>query len=176
MHACWYQQDLIRSPRLKQEEIEMNQQDDASTSSQIVDPYFTDQHGDDLNDDDEQDVQDPLERKRTAHSIAEQKRRDAIKKGFEDLQTLLPTLRNSSNAGQKHSKAIILQRAVEYLQYLTEDRRKLHEQLDQFRKEVMALEIMKTNYEQIARVHNQPQQESGITDEEQFDAVKLGLG
>lgn len=44
-----------------------------------VESYYANQAIAELDDDDEQDIQDPLERKRTAHSIAEQKRRDAIK-------------------------------------------------------------------------------------------------
>ena len=55
------------------------------------------------------------ERRREAHTQAEQKRRDAIKKGYEYLQDLVPTISSeegpqSSNAA-KASKAVVLQKA-----------------------------------------------------------------
>ena len=50
---------------------------------------------------------------------AEQKRRDAIKKGYEYLQELVPTISSeieSSNA--KASKAVVLQKAIDYIQHV----------------------------------------------------------
>ena len=59
------------------------------------------------------------ERRREAHTQAEQKRRDAIKKGYEYLQDLVPNINDdgspaSSNA--KASKAVVLQKAIEHIQ------------------------------------------------------------
>jgi MAX-like protein X len=41
------------------------------------------------------------ERRREAHTQAEQKRRDAIKKGYDHLQELVPTCQQSDASGYK---------------------------------------------------------------------------
>lgn len=46
------------------------------------------------------------ERRREAHTQAEQKRRDAIKKGYDSLQELVP-MKQQSEAGYKLSKATV---------------------------------------------------------------------
>ena len=67
-----------------------------------------------LSDDDDSDARSTTsykERRREAHTYAEQKRRDAIKKGYEDLQKIVPTCQQSDALGaSKLSKATILQR------------------------------------------------------------------
>lgn len=51
------------------------------------------------------------DRRREAHTQAEQKRRDAIKKGYDDLASLVPKCQSADPVGgQKLSKAAILQR------------------------------------------------------------------
>lgn len=44
------------------------------------------------------------ERRREAHTQAEQKRRDAIKKGYDTLQELVPTCQQTDVSGTKNSK------------------------------------------------------------------------
>lgn len=57
------------------------------------------------------------ERRREAHTQAEQKRRDAIKKGYDSLQELVPMCQqNDSLSGYKLSKATILQKSIDYIQ------------------------------------------------------------
>ena len=59
------------------------------------------------------------ERRREAHTQAEQKRRDAIKKGYEYLQDLIPGINEdgaSSASNAKASKAVVLQKAIEHIQ------------------------------------------------------------
>eukprot|EP00092_Neocalanus_flemingeri_P088152 GFUD01111350.1.p1 GENE.GFUD01111350.1~~GFUD01111350.1.p1 ORF type:complete len:106 (-),score=24.47 GFUD01111350.1:76-393(-) len=46
------------------------------------------------------------ERRREAHTAAEQKRRDAIKKGYDALQTLVPTCQQTDASGHKSSLAV----------------------------------------------------------------------
>ena len=58
------------------------------------------------------------ERRREAHTQAEQRRRDAIKKGYDTLQELVPTCQQTDNSGYKLSKAIVLQRSIDYIQVL----------------------------------------------------------
>lgn len=47
------------------------------------------------------------ERRREAHTQAEQKRRDAIKKGYDTLQDLVPTCQQNETSGYKLSKATV---------------------------------------------------------------------
>ncbi|KAL7977010.1 hypothetical protein Chor_008959 [Crotalus horridus] len=56
------------------------------------------------------------DRRRRAHTQAEQKRRDAIKKGYDDLQAIVPTCQQQdfSIGSQKLSKAIVLQKSENY--------------------------------------------------------------
>lgn len=94
------------------------------------------------------------ERRREAHSQAEQKRRDAIKKGYEELTLLVPTCQVTDNVNaSKFSKATILQKAYEYIQWLLLQNKKQQEEIDNLRKELEALKIMKENYEKIVIVH-----------------------
>ena len=59
------------------------------------------------------------ERRREAHTQAEQKRRDAIKKGYEYLQDLVPSINEDgspSTSNAKASKAVVLQKAIDHIQ------------------------------------------------------------
>ncbi|XP_068750652.1 max-like protein X [Montipora capricornis] len=126
--------------------------------------------------DEDNDVFVAKEQRRFAHSAAEQKRRDAIRKGYDDLQHIVPTCHqpNSSTSMQKLSKAIILQKSIEYIMFLHQQKKKQEEELEALRKEVMALKIMKTNYEQIAKAHqNQPVQgKKQVPDQAKFSVFR----
>ena len=111
------------------------------------------------------------ERRREAHTQAEQKRRDAIKKGYDYLLELVPTgvegegaegnhdLPNSpgedlpGNSNGKISKAAVLQRSIDYIHHVQQQKRKQEEELSQLRKELIALQIMHANYEQLVKAH-----------------------
>ena len=60
------------------------------------------------------------ERRREAHTQAEQKRRDAIKKGYDSLQDLVPTCQQTDSSGYKLSKATVLLKSIEYIQVHTD--------------------------------------------------------
>lgn len=113
------------------------------------------------------------DRRREAHTFAEQKRRDAIKRGYDELQSMVPLCQQPESFGNtKLSKATVLQRSIEYIQFLIQQKKKQDEELDALRKEVMALKIMKTNYEHLVRTHqNMPAQ----GDHQLPDTVKLSL-
>uniref|UniRef100_W5N3X4 Max-like protein X n=2 Tax=Lepisosteus oculatus TaxID=7918 RepID=W5N3X4_LEPOC len=115
------------------------------------------------------------DRRRQAHTQAEQKRRDAIKKGYDDLQSIVPTCQQQSDfpiGSQKMSKATVLQKTIDYIQFLHKEKKKQEEEVTTLRKEVMALKIMKSNYEQIVKAHqNNPQQ----GDEQVSDQVKFSI-
>lgn len=49
------------------------------------------------------------ERRREAHTQAEQKRRDAIKRGYDSLQDLVPTCQQNETSGYKLSKATVIE-------------------------------------------------------------------
>uniref|UniRef100_A0A3B3E309 Max-like protein X n=1 Tax=Oryzias melastigma TaxID=30732 RepID=A0A3B3E309_ORYME len=114
------------------------------------------------------------DRRRQAHTQAEQKRRDAIKKGYDDLQSIVPTCQQQSEfavGAQKISKATILQKTIDYIHFLHKEKKKQEEEVSVLRKEVMALKIMKTNYEHIVKAHqSNPQQgEDQVSDQVKFD-------
>lgn len=113
------------------------------------------------------------ERRREAHTQAEQKRRDAIKKGYDSLQDLVPTCQHTDTSGYKLSKATVLQKSIDYIQFLLQQKKKHEEERNALRKEVVALRIMQTNYEQIVKAHQtEPgQAETRVTDENKFRVV-----
>nr|XP_022900498.1 max-like protein X [Onthophagus taurus] len=114
------------------------------------------------------------ERRREAHTQAEQKRRDAIKKGYDTLQDLVPTCQQTDLSGYKLSKATVLQKSIDYIQYLQQQKRKQEEERNSLRKEVMALRIMQQNYEQIVKAQqSQPNQaDVRVSDEIKFSVFQ----
>ncbi|XP_015913515.1 max-like protein X [Parasteatoda tepidariorum] len=132
-------------------------------------------HNTDDEDSDQKSTLSYKERRREAHTQAEQKRRDAIKRGYEDLQSLVPTCQQQDSiSSYKLSKATILQRSIDYIQFLIQQKKKQDEELVALRKEVRALEIMKTNYEAIVKVHqSQPSSNSNkVSDEMKFQVFQ----
>lgn len=129
-------------------------------------------------DDEEEDNERPQshkDRRRNAHTIAEKKRRDAIKKGYQDLQNLVPTCSQNENLGvQKISKALVLQRTLAYIEYLHKQSQRQSDDLDKLKKEKMALTIMKANYEHIVKQHqNNPSlMQNKISEGVKFDVYK----
>lgn len=115
------------------------------------------------------------ERRREAHTQAEQKRRDAIKKGYDTLQELVPTCQQTDISGYKLSKATVLQRSIDYIQYLQQQKKKQEDERNALRKEVVALRIMQTNYEQIVKAQqSQPgHTETRISDEVKFSVFQV---
>jgi len=112
------------------------------------------------------------ERRREAHTQAEQKRRDAIKRGYEDLQTLVPKCQQQDSVSSyKLSKASILQRSIEYIQFLQQHNRELDDKRQSLRKETIALNIMKSNYEQM--VKQQQDIQPGQSNAQVSDQVKM---
>ncbi|XP_042223654.1 max-like protein X isoform X2 [Homarus americanus] len=115
------------------------------------------------------------ERRREAHTQAEQKRRNAINKGYDSLQDLVPTCQNTEQGqGYKMSKATVLQKSIDYIQFLKKEKSKQEEEVAALQKEVVALTIMKLNYEQIVSAHqSQPGQMSKqISDDVKFQVFR----
>ena len=64
-------------------------------------------------DEDSENTQSYKDRRREAHTHAEQKRRDAIKRGYESLVEIVPTCQQADAVGStKLSKATVLQRCM----------------------------------------------------------------
>jgi MAX-like protein X len=142
----------------------------AQSSAQNTDGSITT----DDEDSDQKSQMNYKERRREAHTQAEQKRRDAIKRGYEDLQHLVPTCQQQDSVSSyKLSKATILQRSIDYIQYLQQQKKKQEEELQSLRKEVVALQIMKTNYEEIVKLHQQQQQQPGLNTNQISDEIKF---
>lgn len=116
------------------------------------------------------------ERRREAHTQAEQKRRDAIKKGYEDLQFMVPTCQQQDSiSSYKLSKATILQRSIEYIQTLQKSKSKQENELKTLRKEVCALQIMKSNYEQMLKQHQLITIQQGQPGNQMSEQVKFEI-
>lgn len=73
------------------------------------------------------------------------------------------------------SKATVLQKSIDYIQFLLQQKKKQEEERNALRKEVIALRIMKTNYEQIVKAHQtQPgHSETRVSDETKFQVVRI---
>jgi len=136
--------------------------------------HQTDNATDD-DDSDSKNSQTYKERRREAHTAAEQKRRDAIKKGYDSLQELVPTCQQTDASGHKVSKAVVLQKSIDYIQYLAVQKKKQETDLNSLRKEVVALQIMRANYEQLVKAHQRaPQvQEDLVPDEVKFQVFQI---
>uniref|UniRef100_A0A182T858 BHLH domain-containing protein n=1 Tax=Anopheles maculatus TaxID=74869 RepID=A0A182T858_9DIPT len=114
------------------------------------------------------------ERRREAHTQAEQKRRDAIKKGYDSLQELVPTCQQTDASGYKLSKASVLQKSIDYIGYLLQSKKKLEEERASLQKEVMALRIIQKNYENMLQ-HQQTspgRTEARLSDDIKFQVFK----
>ncbi|XP_018909509.2 max-like protein X isoform X1 [Bemisia tabaci] len=110
------------------------------------------------------------ERRREAHTQAEQKRRDAIKKGYDSLQDLVHTCQPTDASSYKMSKATVLQKSIDYIQFLLRQKKMLEEERNALRKEVMALRIMQANYELMVKAQ---QSTPGHTETRISDQVKF---
>jgi MAX-like protein X len=84
---------------------------------------------------------------------------------------LVPTCRNTSS-GNKPSRAVILQRSIDYILYLYNHAAKHQQQIDELEKEVQALKIMKENYEQIARIQH-PRMNAQLTSQQLPNYIKF---
>ena len=90
----------------------------------------------DEEDSDSKNSQNYKERRREAHTAAEQKRRDAIKKGYDSLQELVPTCQQTDASGHKVSKAVVLQKSVDFIQYMATQKKRQETDLNSLKKEV----------------------------------------
>jgi len=117
------------------------------------------------------------DRRREAHTQAEQKRRDSIKKGYDTLQELIPTM-GAAGQDAKLSKATVLQKSIDYMQYLQSAKREQEEELAALQKEAQALEILRMNYEAVVAEHRRRQpggQSRHVSEQLKFEVFKAFL-
>lgn len=71
----------------------------------------------------------------------------------------------------------VLQKSIDYIQYLLQQRRRQEEQRNALRKDVIALRIMQANYEQIVKAqHSVPgHNEQRLSDQDKFQVVSYLL-
>eukprot|EP00123_Amoebidium_parasiticum_P004481 comp15785_c0_seq1/m.13023 comp15785_c0_seq1/g.13023 ORF comp15785_c0_seq1/g.13023 comp15785_c0_seq1/m.13023 type:complete len:576 (-) comp15785_c0_seq1:541-2268(-) len=82
--------------------------------------------------------------RRSAHILAEQKRRNNIKQGFEELQAIIPACKSGPT---KVSKATILQKAIDYITYILKEKTTLLEEVQKLRQEVQQLRMIIAEYQ-----------------------------
>ena len=88
--------------------------------------------------------------KKNAHIAAEQKRRNNIKTGIDELQAIVPTCKKgSSKNSTKQSKATVLRKAVDYISHLIKEKTSLVEEVKNLREEVAALRSVISKYQQM---------------------------
>jgi MAX-like protein X len=86
-------------------------------------------------------------RRKMAHTQAEKKRRDSIRKGYDDLQTMVPSCQSTDPLNTtKMSKATILSKTIEYIEGLSNERENDENELISLRREVKGLQIMLDTY------------------------------
>lgn len=75
-----------------------------------------------------------VDHRRNVHTNAEQRRRGSLKNGFEQMRSLIPSLRRDS--GMKVSKAALLHKGGDYLQQLKREREHLSHETAKLRRDV----------------------------------------
>lgn len=73
---------------------------------------------------------------------------------------MVPTITNNDEApatasasSAKASKAVVLQKAIDYIQHVENQKKKQENDLNCLRKELAALQIMRENYDQLVKAH-----------------------
>ncbi|CAL8086131.1 unnamed protein product [Calicophoron daubneyi] len=91
------------------------------------------------------------ERRRKLHTEAEQRRRNAIKSGFEGLLELVHPLKTNMNSPAiRMSKSTILHKSIAMIEKLAKQKHEKRKELEDLEKQVKALRILSSNYEKIA--------------------------
>eukprot|EP00126_Sphaerothecum_destruens_P001212 Sdes_comp13540_c0_seq1m3221 len=110
--------------------------------SKDLQSMFFSQDSCEMKENDEQSkMEDYAEQRRNAHILAEQKRRNNIKSGFEDLKNILPNCPKSAPP-QSFTKAAILQKAIDYTLHLQKAKAIAEEKLDSLRRESLSLKLL----------------------------------
>jgi hypothetical protein len=108
-------------------------------------------------------------RRRAAHTAAEQKRRNAIRKGYDALQNLVPNSHLLDPiSSQKVSKAAILKRSTDYLIQLNKEKQQLNNQLEAKRKDTFCLRAVQKTYEDILEMNMSSSKNASATIDDEY--------
>jgi MAX-like protein X len=108
--------------------------------------------------------------RKQAHTAAEKKRRDAIRRGYDDLGVLVPACVEAGKnqlSTTKLSKATILSKTIDYIEQIKEEEAEQQEQLNKLQYEAQGQKIVLQNYETM--IKNQrlnPSQQSISTNDQ----------
>lgn len=93
--------------------------------------------------------------------------------GYDSLQDLVPTCQQNDSSGYKLSKATVLQKSIEYISFLHQQKKKQEEELKIKEKEVKALRIIQRNYENMLQNQQTSNQhtENRLSDDVKFQVV-----
>ncbi|KAL5111853.1 Max-like protein X [Taenia crassiceps] len=90
-------------------------------------------------------------RRRKLHTEAEQRRRDAIKRGFDSLLELIPPAKTGpANSHFRMSKAAVLNRSISMILKASKVQTQKRLEIETLRKKVQALQILKASYERMS--------------------------
>ena len=123
---------------------------------------------------------DKKQKRKQAHTQAEKKRRDSIRKGYDDLASMVPACRNTGRVTskkllsgyliisdpymtQKLSKATILSKTIDYIERITEEKKRDENELQKLNREVKGLKIQFDEYSRlIKKTRSNPQYQSNL--------------
>ncbi|VDD76552.1 unnamed protein product [Mesocestoides corti] len=108
-------------------------------------------------------------RRRKLHTEAEQRRRDAIKRGFDSLLELIPPVKSGTgNSVFRMSKATILNRSISMILKASKLQTQKELEIETLRKKVQALQILKASYERMSSTCSYATEAQGSVITEQF--------
>eukprot|EP00127_Corallochytrium_limacisporum_P004511 Clim_evm11s166 gene=Clim_evmTU11s166 len=96
------------------------------------------------------------EARRQAHIVAEQKRRNNIRSGFDDLQALIPAC-NTRIPNQKQSKTAIIGKTIAHIESLEKSRSQLQAEVNEMMEELMTLRAIEAKQMQLTSLAQQRQ-------------------
>ncbi|CAH8526490.1 unnamed protein product [Heterobilharzia americana] len=118
------------------------------------------------------------ELRRKLHTEAEQRRRNAIKRGFESLLELVHPIKNDPAPSVRMSKSSILHKAVSMIERLGRQKHQKLSEVESLEREVKALRILCLNYEKM--VQNSPNSDcrsvEPVSDEMKLEVFQMFSG
>ncbi|CDS41318.1 max protein X [Echinococcus multilocularis] len=115
-------------------------------------------------------------RRRKLHTEAEQRRRDAIKRGFDSLLELIPPAKTgAANSHFRMSKATVLNRSISMILKASKIQTQKRLEIETLRKKVQALQILKASYERMSSTttYATETQDAVITDQFKLNLFQM---
>ncbi|KAL5967150.1 Max-like protein X [Taenia solium] len=115
-------------------------------------------------------------RRRKLHTEAEQRRRDAIKRGFDSLLELIPPAKTGpTNSHFRMSKATVLNRSISMILKASKIQTQKRLEIETLRKKVQALQILKASYERMSSTttYTTETHDTMITDQQKLHLFQM---